>query len=123
VDVAIAGATHGNDQLCCLHRSPKKVEAFISNTDMWEATFILQRCLFPMIRVLRLGDVAACGGMSKIVYFVHKTNEAIQKLMVLLKELKYFADHQQADADDVEVVDLADDDFDDDDMHYAEKCS
>jgi hypothetical protein len=94
---------------------PKKVEAFISNNDMWEATFILQRCLFPMIRVLRLGDVAACGGMSKIVYFVHKTDEAIQKSMVLLKELKYFADHQPADADDVEGVDLADDDFDDDD--------
>jgi hypothetical protein len=94
---------------------PKKVEAFISNPDMWEATFILQRCLFPMIRVLRLGDVAACGGMSKVVYFVHKTDEAIQKSMVLLKDLKYFADHQPADAEDEEGVDLEDGNFSDDD--------
>jgi hypothetical protein len=94
---------------------PKKVEAFISNPDMWDATFILQRCLFPMIRVLRLGDVAACGGMSKVVYFVHKTDEAIQKSMVLLKDMKYFADHQPADAEDEEGVDLEDNNFGDDD--------
>jgi hypothetical protein len=97
----------------------KKVEAFISNPDMWEATLILQRCLFPMIRVLRLGDTASCGGMSKIVYFVHKTDEAIRQSMVLLKDLKYFADHQPSDADDVEGVDLAEDDFDVDDDSVA----
>jgi hypothetical protein len=91
----------------------KMVEAFLGNADMWEATFSLQRCLFPMIRVLRLGDMAACGGMSKMLYYVHKTDEAIEKSMVLLKDLKYFDDHQPSDADDVEGLDLLDD-FDDD---------
>ena len=33
---------------------PKKVEEFLSNPDTWEATFVLQSCLFPMIHVLRL---------------------------------------------------------------------
>lgn len=98
---------------------PKKVEEFLINPDMWEATFILQRCLYPMIRVLRLGDTAACGGMSKIVYYVHKTDEAIEKSMSLLKDLKYFADKEPADADDVEGVDLPDD-FSDDDSNASD---
>jgi hypothetical protein len=93
---------------------PKKVEEYISNPDMWDATYTVARCLFPMIRVLRLGDKAACGGMSKIVYYVHKTDEAITKSMESLRDLKYFRDHVAADADDVEGVDLLDD-FDDDD--------
>ena len=41
----------------------KKVEEYLSDPDMWEATFTLQRCLFPMICVLRLSDKSACGGM------------------------------------------------------------
>jgi hypothetical protein len=93
---------------------PKKVEEYLSNSDMWEATYIVQRCLFPMIRVLRLGDKAACGGMSKVLYYVHKTDEAIAQSMDALKNLKYFADHEEADANDMEGLDL-DDDFNDDD--------
>lgn len=92
----------------------KKVEEYLQNADMWEASYVLHRCLFPMIRVLRLSDKAACGGMSKIVYYVHKTDEAIAKSMDSLKDLKYFLDHQAADANEVEGVDLADD-FEDDD--------
>jgi hypothetical protein len=91
----------------------KMVEAFLGNADMWEVTFSLQCCLFPMIQVLQLGDMAACGGMSKMLYYVHKTDKAIEKSMVLLKDLKYFDDHQPSDADDVEGIDLLDD-FDDD---------
>jgi hypothetical protein len=98
---------------------PKRVEEFISNKDMWEATYTLQRCLFPMLRVLRLGDKGACGGMSKIVYYVHKTDEAISKSMDTLKDLKYFADHEPADADDVSGVDLDDSDSDDDSVDAA----
>ena len=92
---------------------PKKVEQFLSNPDMWEATFTLQHCLFPMLCVLWLGDTTSCGGMSKIMYYVHKTDDAIRTSMVLLRNLKYFTDHEPADADDVEGLDLVDD-FDDD---------
>jgi hypothetical protein len=31
---------------------PKKVEQYILNPDMWQAAFVIQRCLFPMIKVL-----------------------------------------------------------------------
>ena len=55
-----------------------KVEECLKDDDMWKVTYELQRCLFPMIRVLRLCDKSACGGMSKIIYYVHKTDEAIQ---------------------------------------------
>ena len=68
----------------------RKVEEYLLNPDMWAAAYVVQRCLFPMIRVLRLSDKAACGGMSKIVFFVHKTDEALSKSMGLLKNLKYF---------------------------------
>ena len=47
------------------------------------------------------------------MYYVHKTDDAIRKSMVLLRNLKYFTDHEPADADDVEGLDLVDD-FDDD---------
>jgi hypothetical protein len=47
--------------------------------------------------------------MSKIVFYVHKTDEAIRKSMDMLKNLKYFADHEAADADD-----------EDDDLHDEE---
>jgi hypothetical protein len=97
-----------------LNGFPLKVEEFLNNNDMWQATYELQRCLFPMIRVLRLCDKSACGGMSKLVYYVHKTDEAIEKSMGSLKDLKYFADHVPADADDDDGAD-AEDDFDDDD--------
>ena len=93
---------------------PKLVEEYLLDADMWEATYIVQRCLFPMIRVLRLCDKSALGGMSKVVYYVHKTDQAIQKSMNSLKDLKFFADHQETDADDVEGLDL-EDDFDADD--------
>jgi hypothetical protein len=93
---------------------PKKVEEYITNQDMWEATFVVQRCLFPMIRVLRLGDKAACGGMSKLVYYVHKTDQAIEKSMESLKNLKYFSDHEAADAEEVEGIDVDDDPTSDD---------
>lgn len=93
---------------------PIKVEEYLNNDDMWQATYELQRCLFPMIRCLRLSDKSACGGMSKIVYYVHKTDEAIRKSMDSIKDLKYFADHVPQDADEVDGLDLVDD-FDDDD--------
>ena len=92
----------------------KKVEEYLQNPDMWEATYVVQRCLFPMIRVLRLGDKADCGGMSKIVYYVHKTDEAILKSKDALADLKYFRERAPSDADSVEGIDLSDD-FQDDD--------
>ena len=94
---------------------PKKVEEYLLDNDMWEATYIVQRCLFPMIRVLRLCDMSACGGMSKLVYYVHKTDEAIRNSMDSMKELKYFLDHEEADAEDVEGLDLEDNFNEDDD--------
>jgi hypothetical protein len=65
---------------------PKKVEQYILNPDMWQVAFVIQRCLFPMIQVLGLGDTSDCGGMSKLVYYVHKTDKAIKKSMELLKD-------------------------------------
>ena len=94
---------------------PTKVEEYLLNNDMWLATFEVQRCLFPMIRVLRLADISACGGMSKIVYYVHKTDEAIRRSMNSLKDLKYFADHVPEDADSVDSDDSVDDDIEEDD--------
>ena len=90
-----------------------KVVEDLENPDMWEAAYILQRCLFPMIRVLRLGDKSACGGMSKLVYYVHKTDESIRKSIDSLRDLKYFADKDPLEAEDVDGLDLVDD-FDDD---------
>jgi hypothetical protein len=78
----------------------KKAEAYVQDADMWEATFVLQRCLFPMICVLRLGDKSACGGMSKIIYYVHKTDEAIRNSMELFRDLKYFRLSNPRDAND-----------------------
>ena len=100
----------------------QKVVEYLENPDMWEATYILMRCLYPMIRVLCLADKSACGGMSKLVYYVHKTDESIRKSMELLRDLKYFADHEPSDADDVDGIDLCDD-FDDDssETEYDEK--
>ena len=68
----------------------KKVEAYLLNNDMWEATYVVQRCLFPMIRCLRLGDKAACGGMSKLLYYVHKTDQAFERSMDEFKKFKVF---------------------------------
>lgn len=101
---------------------PKKVVAYLQNPDMWEATFVLQRCLFPMIRVLRLGDKSACGGMSKIVYFVHQTDDAIQNSMDLLRDLKYFRTANPTDANDVDGVEADDgSDSDNDAIVYPEE--
>jgi hypothetical protein len=72
---------------------PKKVEAYILNPDMWQAAFVIQRCLVPMIKVLWLGDKSECGGMSKLVYYVHQTDKAIQKSMELLKDLSISKPH------------------------------
>jgi hypothetical protein len=91
---------------------PQNIEEHLLNPDMWSATYALQRCLFPMIRVLRLSDKSACGGMSKIVYLVHKTDDAILKSQETLKELKYFTDQNAMDAEEEEGIDLEDDDFD-----------
>jgi hypothetical protein len=82
----------------------KKAEAYVQDADMWEATFVLQHCLFPMIRVLCLGDKSACGGMSKIIYYVHKTDEAIRNSMELLRDLKYFRLSNPSDANDEDSV-------------------
>jgi hypothetical protein len=71
---------------------------------MWEATFVLQRCLFPMIHVLHLDEKSACGGMSKITYFVHKTDKAIRNSMELLHDLKYFRLSNPSDANDEDSV-------------------
>jgi hypothetical protein len=87
-----------------LHGFAKKAEAYVQDADMWEATFVLQRCLFPMICVLRLGDKSACGGMSKIMYFVHKTDKAIRNSMKLLPDLKYFRLSSPSDANDEDSV-------------------
>jgi hypothetical protein len=87
-----------------------KVEAYLQNPDMWEATFVLHRCLFPMIRVLRLGDKSACGGMSQIVYLVHQMDEAIKNSMELLRDLKYFRMSHPREANDVDGLDGGGDD-------------
>lgn len=99
----------------------KKAEEFATNPDMWEATFVLLRVLYPMLRCLRLGDTSACGGMSKIVYYVHQTDKALEKSLEMLKSLKYFEDHEPSDANAVVGMDL-DDDFNDndDDDEYDE---
>jgi hypothetical protein len=89
---------------------PKKVEAYLQNPDMWEGTFVLHHCLFPMIRVLRLGDKSACGGMSQIVYLVHQTDEAIKNSMELLHYLKYFRMAHPHEANDVDGLDGGGDD-------------
>jgi hypothetical protein len=89
---------------------PKKVEANLQNPDMWEATFVLHRCLFPMICVLRLGDKSACGGMSQIVYLVHQTDEAIKNSMELLRNLKYFRMLHPCEANNVDGLDGGRDD-------------
>jgi hypothetical protein len=93
---------------------PQKVEAYILNPDMWQAAFVIQRCLFPMIKVLRLGDKSECGGMSKLVYYVHQTDISIRKSMELLKDLKYFRTARPCDANDVDGIDLDDDQASDD---------
>jgi hypothetical protein len=87
---------------------PKKVEQYILNPDMWQAAFVIQRCLFPMIKVLRLGDTSDCGGMSQLVYYVHKTDESIRKSMELLQDLKYFRTAKASDANDDDGNDLED---------------
>jgi hypothetical protein len=102
---------------------PKKVERFLSNPDMWHAVFVIERCLYPMIRVLRLCDTARCGGMSKLLYFVHKTDAAIEQSVLLLKDLKYFDDHVPSDANDVDGLDLEDGDFVDPVIAVAENDS
>jgi hypothetical protein len=94
---------------------PKKVEQYILNPDMWQAAFVIQDCLFPMRKVLWLEDKSECGGMSKLVYYVHQTNKAIQKSMELLKDLKYFRTAQPSDANDVDGIDLDDVEDSDDD--------
>jgi hypothetical protein len=55
-----------------------------------------------------LGDKSECGGMSKLVYYVHQTDKAIQKSMELLKDLKYFRTARPSDASDVDGINLDD---------------
>jgi hypothetical protein len=101
-----------------LKKKAEKVESFLSNPEMWKAVYVLLRCLYPMLRVLRLADQSECGGMSKILYYVHKTDEAIEKSMNALESMKYFDDHQEDDAvedDSDEEVD-GDDDASDDEV-------
>jgi hypothetical protein len=66
----------------------------------------IQQCLFPMIRVLCLGDKSSCGRMSQIVYYVHQTDEAFKNSMGLLKDLKYFRTARPSDADDVDNLEF-----------------
>ena len=99
--------------------SVKKVEPFLLNNDMWDATFVVQRFLYPMIHCLRLADKSACGGMSKIAYSVHKTDEALHKSMDALNNLKYFDDHQAVDADEDSEDMLEDSDNNDDSINGA----
>jgi hypothetical protein len=94
----------------------KKVEEYLSNPDMWIAAYTIQRCLFPMIRVLRLCDQSACGGMSKIVFYVHRTDEALERSMESLKNLALFRDYGEHDAED------DDEDLDDDDETNDEEA-
>jgi hypothetical protein len=92
---------------------PKKVEAFLKLKPMWDATFNLLRCVFPVLRVLRLADKASCGGMSKLHYYVRMTDKAIAASMTTLDDLEYFRNHVPADADDDD--DGLEDGFSDDD--------
>jgi hypothetical protein len=84
----------------------QKVEQYLLDSDMWEATNVIQQCLFPMIRVLRLGNKSSCGGMSQIVCYVHQTDEAFKNSMGLLKDLKYFRTARPSDADDVDDLEF-----------------
>jgi hypothetical protein len=99
---------------------PKKVEAYLQNPDMWEATFVLRHCLFPMICDLRLGDKSACGGMCQIVYLVHQMDEAIKNSMELLGDLKYFRMSHPREANDVDGLDGS---GDDDGMESDDCCN
>jgi hypothetical protein len=53
--------------------------------------------------------------MSKLVYYVHQTDKAIQKSMELLKDLKYFRTARPSDANDVDGIELDDGEDSDDD--------
>jgi hypothetical protein len=77
---------------------------------MWQAAFVIQRCLFPMIKVLHWGTSPNVGGQANwfITFIIHQTNKAIQKSMELLKDLKYFQTARPSDANDVEGIDLDD---------------
>jgi hypothetical protein len=99
---------------------PKRVEEFLLDPDMWEAVYVVLRCLFPMIRCLRLGDEGSCGGMSYIFFYVRQTDEALKKSLPLLDSLNYFDKHEPEDADKVDEEDeqdeeeVSDDSSDDD---------
>jgi hypothetical protein len=83
----------------------KTVEAFVADKNMWNAVYLLLRCIFPVFRVLRLADKAACGGMSKLMYYVRRTDVAMLQSKDLLEDMQYFKDKTELDAENQDEFD------------------
>jgi hypothetical protein len=92
--------------------TPTKMEAFIEDKEAWYAIYAVLRCVYPALRVLRLANKATAG-MDMLLYFVRKTDQALELSLESLHGLEYFKRQGVKDAD--EVVATSDIDNDDDD--------
>jgi hypothetical protein len=83
----------------------KQVENFLENTMMWKALFVLVRCLFPPLRVLRLADKCT-PGMDQLYYFVRRTDFALENSIKHFETVDYFSNYEPS-------AELANDDDED----------
>jgi hypothetical protein len=70
-------------------RCVQLAEKFLEDDDMWNGLFVLVRCLFPPLRVLRLADKQS-PGMDQIHYFVRKTDVALQRSVQSFSQMSFF---------------------------------
>ena len=71
------------------NKKVKRAVAFLSNTEMWRAVFVLTRRLFPALRVLRLAD-SNTPAFDRLVYFIHRTDESLASEDDDMDNLTYF---------------------------------
>jgi hypothetical protein len=68
----------------------RKVEAFLNDKQMWKCCYVLIRCLFPALHVLRLADKCT-PGMDSLYYFVSRTDSAMARSTAAFREMGYFS--------------------------------
>ena len=91
-----------------------RAEKSVEDVEMWEGLFVLVRCLFPPLRVLRLADKQT-PGMDQLYCFVRRTDQAMEKLIKPISEMSFFKE-LACDVDDDEEMETIDCEPDEEDV-------
>ena len=79
----------------------QRVKKIVEDKLFWEATYVVTRALFPVLRILRLADKSA-PGMDKLYYYLRQTDRAIENSLAAITTLDYFKEYRDGDDEDDE---------------------